>query len=631
MTANATTEPESPFEQALAQALALREGDGTLHLTLSFLIHHGLIKAVLPDSAAARWNRELLGRLAHGSDYQDTRRLGRAIEPLFNDIADRQRGLFVEDFLLDTPSLPVDPGLADADNICGRVVLQFPAGLHWKTEGRASTLRIAEPVALQATCRAFWVAHSNTSLSYHLSLQLPYAHDHRHYYALSLLQKAVFSSEQTDWLQSAAEGGLRVRDADDGAGDWQSFYQYVRTLFESHAGHLLGRVAGEPGDAAAPQLAKDGLWRRLLVDPAMAAASERDPTMRDDARMRHASLLGNLQCRALLLLEDPYFFALLGPDVRTGLSAFTEVAAAREDGGDNPRNRYDEAALLPARLPPAELDYYFLSGFLQNIIDFLRQDVSEIQDGTDPIYPPAGTEDEGGHFLVYATQTSIYEVVARSRSLGVGRAWIGTCPYLFLVHLMTMHNESLVQEYERMVRALIGRMGTDRLLDAKSVDGGAAYASEQADEAFKAFRRFRLDTFEKVAKHRYFNVLRYDTERQFYEAIETVRGIQQREAYWASVVSDLEKTVDDLRENESKRSEQFLNRVLFYVTFLGVLQILFQLIDFGVDGQWRKFRLGIAASIAITLVMLLLLNMRGLTRSGWWRPKWPWRRGGRSP
>ena len=135
----------------------------------------------------------------------------------------------------------------------------------------------------------------------------------------------------------------------------------------------------------------------------------------------------------------------------------------------------------------------------------------------------------------------------------------------------------------------------------------------------RGVRGVRLDTFNHVARHRYFNVLRYDTEREFYESIETVRGIQQREAYWAGVVSDLERTVDDLRGNEAQKSEKFLERVLFYVAFLGLLQVVFQLIDFGFDGAWEKLRWSLAAFGATVVAMLVLLHSRGLVSTRRWR------------
>lgn len=622
------TATELPTEDLLKAALDLRDGDGRLHVTLSFLIDERRMQALVADrEGRCYWNRTLLAALRgddaqDDSDYQDSRRLGQAIEPLFNDIADRQRGLFIQDFLLDTPSEPRRAGDSDGENVCDEVEASFPADVRWETEGDRFSLALSTPVRLAARCRAFWVAHSNTSLTYHLSLELPYRHDHAHYYALSLLQKAVFPTEGTRWVDAADESGLRLHSPKSGTP--LSLHDYVAATFERHAASLLSGIRVMLGrrevDLAAPARARS-LWQRLLLDP--------DPEADPDAGTAPAfpsagrRPLGELQCRTVFLLQDPYFFALLKPQLRTRLR---EVAAIRAGRGDDGRNRYDEADLRPPRCPPAHLDYYFLSGFLQNIVDFLRQDVSEIQDGTDPIYPPAGIEDDDSHFLVYATQSSVYEVVSGSRSLEVGRGWIGTCPYLFLVHLMTMHNESLVRKYEGMVRRLIVKLENDGLLHADAVNNHRAYSTHVADEAFEAFRRFRLETFNHIAKHRYFNVLRYDTEREFYESIETVRGINQREEYWAKVVGELEQTVDDLRDNERQKAEKFLERVLFYVAFLGMLQVVFQLIDFGFDGEWGKLRYAVIAGVATVAVMLALFHSRGLINGRRWRQALRFRR-----
>lgn len=597
--------PSPEPDDLLARALALRATPGRLHLTLSFLVEEARMQDLVIDrDGRCFWNRTLLAALrgdGDGTDYQDSRRLGHAIEPLFNDIADRQRGLFVQDFLLDTPSEPRRSGDSDGENVCDEIELSFPGQVRWDTEGDRFALALSAPVRLAARCRAFWVAHSNTALTYHLSLELAYAHDHAHYYALSLLQKAVAPSEGTHWIDG--EDGLRVHSRATGAA--LPLSGYAAAMFERHAASLLAgvRVAlARRGIEMAAPAREGGLWQRLLPDDTPPGAP--------------APAAGTLRCRSVVLLQDPYLFALLRPQLRARLHDMVPVRPAR--GGDG-RQHYEEADLHPSRCPPEHLDYYFISGFLQNIVDFLRQDVSEIQDGTDPIYPPVGIDDADSHFLVYATQGAVYEVVAGSRSLEVGRGWIGTCPYLFLVHLMTMHNESLVRRYEGMVRALIGQLERDGLLHADAVDSGRAYSTHVADEAFEAFRRFRLDTFNHIARHRYFNVLRYDTEREFYESIETVRGINQREEYWARVVGELEQTVDDLRGNETQKSEKFLERVLFYVAFLGMLQVVFQLIDFGFDGAWAKLRYALAASLATVAVMLALFHSRGLINSHRWR------------
>ncbi|GLW90587.1 hypothetical protein [Actinokineospora globicatena] len=225
--------------------------------------------------------------------------------------------------------------------------------------------------------------------------------------------------------------------------------------------------------------------------------------------------------------------------------------------------------------------YYFLSGYLQNVIDFLRQDLSEVQDGTDPIYPSPEMSDDPGYLIVHVSPTSIYEVVAQSRSLAAGRPWIGTCPYLFLVHLMTLHNEDLVRRFEHKVRDLIDHLEQVRLL------GTAGQVDQRRrdwhnDETFNRFRRFRLDTFEEVHRHRYFNVLRYDTERSIYESVEAVRGIQQREVYWVNVVAELagmETAVDDLRNARAQRSDARRSRMLAAVAVIGVLQVAFDVLE----------------------------------------------------
>lgn len=583
-------EPGTAGEDIFAAALERRDEGGTLHLTLSFMVEYERLQQAVADAGGASlWDRDLVRQLR---DHEDSRRLGNAIEPLFNDIADRKRGLFMEEFLIDTPGGGDTP---HDQNTCDDIELVLPPSIHWRTEGEHFGIELAEPPCFQARCRAFWVAHSNTSLTWHLSLELPYAHHHAHYYGLSLLQKAVFPTEGTRWLYDGGAEGIAVRSRAFPADAPRSLQAYVTALFDLHAADLLQAVdalIARDGRGRRPRPRPASLWQTLLA-PAGTRPEDGIPA------------LGDMQCRAMFLLQDPCFFDLLKGNVRSALPRLEEFATRCAPDG---RCTYDEADFAPARCPPAHLDYYFLSGFLQNIIDFLRQDVSEVQDGTDPIYPPPELPEGDSHFMVYTTQTSLYEIVSGSRSLNVGRGWIGTCPYLFLVHLMTLHNENLVQRYEGMVRRLIEDLD-GRLLEA---DFEGDYPAHAADRAFERFRRFRLQTFTRIAKHRYFNVLRYDTERTFYESIERVRGIAQRQDYWAEVVTDLEKTLDDVRQNESQKSDKFLERVLFYVTFLGIAQVLFQMVEFWFDGERAKFPLGLGSVALVALLMLVMLRSRGL-------------------
>src|SRR5262249_1948374 len=106
-----------------------------------------------------------------------------------------------------------------------------------------------------------------------------------------------------------------------------------------------------------------------------------------------------------------------------------------------------DKALLARLSDPTRAEYYFLSGFFQNIIDFFNQDSSEISDGTDPIYPISAEQAAEAYFFRFANARCLYQVVSESRSLDVGADHIGTCPYIFLVHLTSMHNEFLIRQY----------------------------------------------------------------------------------------------------------------------------------------------------------------------------------------
>ncbi|GLW90588.1 hypothetical protein [Actinokineospora globicatena] len=69
------------------------------------------------------WDKPLVSTLRESKQENG---LSSEIEPLFNDIADRKRGLFVEDFLIK----------ADAkDKRCGSVDIDIPQVVLWSTEG----------------------------------------------------------------------------------------------------------------------------------------------------------------------------------------------------------------------------------------------------------------------------------------------------------------------------------------------------------------------------------------------------------------------------------------------------------------------------------------------------------------
>ena len=173
---------------------------------------------------------------------------------------------------------------------------------------------------------------------------------------------------------------------------------------------------------------------------------------------------------------------------------------------------------------------------------------------------------------------------------------------------MTLHNEDLVERYEREVRGLIKHMEGARLLG----DPGTLRPPIRSSvvTTFQRFRMFRLRVFEEVERHRYFNVLRYDTERAFYEEIERVRGIQQRVDYWGKVVSDLQTTVDDLRNEQQRQSDDRRDDALGALAFIGLLQVVYQLLEFIFDNNPGRLAWAIGSGAVVVFLAFRIVSSR---------------------
>jgi hypothetical protein len=251
----------------------------------------------------------------------------------------------------------------------------------------------------------------------------------------------------------------------------------------------------------------------------------------------------------------------------------------------------------------------FLSGFLQNIVDFLQQDGLEVYDGLSPIYPSADASGANEGFMLYATPSVMYEVVSSSRSLDGGRPWIGTCPYIFLVHMTAFHNESLVLRYENNVSRLVGHLQSAGL---KASDRKTTQQRFDAvlDHAYGCIRDFRLVTFEQVHKHYSFNVFRYETEQTFFDKIETVRGVGPRRKYWDEVLEHLTATVDGLKQDREGRFERRIGRFGFLFATIGLIQIWLAFVPFKIDGADASVPVTVHAAVAIALVVALALTYR---------------------
>src|SRR5690606_37958523 len=128
----------------------------------------------------------------------------------------------------------------------------------------------------------------------------------------------------------------------------------------------------------------------------------------------------------------------------------------------------------------------------------------------------------------------------------------GTCPYAFLIHVLTMHNEFLTRDFERHANRYL----EDAAHEARE------HRWKRAADGFYAFRQNHVveyDTFH------YKNVFRYDTEGKVFEALQRIHGIDIKHAYVMSLVDGAEKRTRDAEERLRRREDMSLNLLVFVV------------------------------------------------------------------
>lgn len=549
--------------------------DRTLYLTLSLYID----RADIPESIAS--GLKLDGATPPLAEFQGTRGLREAMDPLFNDVANRERLGRVEDYLIDVEGPP------DGE----RLTLVTPQIVSWTTEGTTYKIDLGVEQAREARVRRFWYVHMNGAISYHVGLAMTYEHEPADLYAISMLQKAAAPKE----FKKTGAGASNVYSGATGlmpldtvllvepGGARRTFWAFVADRFERDARQLFAHIC--PGDAAAQKAAS------------FATLVRHDPFLESPG-------LSMPRARFMFFFQDEKFFeALLPPPApdANGLMANRRridcvPTAAFERYPEDIQAMIDAAKAAPRApnapvivdipltyiqgIDDAHLRYLFLAGFNQNIIDFLNQDASEVLDSTDPIYPETEDQAEEAFFVRYANPRSLTTYVKRSRSLETGNDWIGTCPYAFLIHVMALHNEYVVRAYEGEAQALVAEVH-------------AADERGELREAAEKFYKFRKKQFSDYMRNRYQNVFRYDTEKDAFAAVEKLRGVAKNVAYLEVLVDGVEKQTRDLeerlkedakdeaaaaREREEKISRRDSNRLTYLLALLSIGGFLFEFV-----------------------------------------------------
>ncbi|KCZ58896.1 hypothetical protein [Hyphomonas chukchiensis] len=545
----------------------------------------------------------------------DSLELRNAMEPLFNDIADREREGRVDDILL----------AASTPRQGETIAITAPGQIEWETEGSvfcASPPGLDTPRAVDF--RRFWYSHLDGAVSYHLSFRIAYEHTPADFYFLSLLQKAAapkeFSRNNAHSLEKGKARSRRPTDArltgvqpldemlvsDTDVKDAR-FWHFVKRRFEADARALIPRLqrAGhgqsvEPDPAHAPPF-----WDKYL-NPPLSLESIQFETLVVHSPFIEVPGLEMPLARFMFFFNDETLFERLMPPLSEGETARAprslmcqercyvrypaKIEELVEKGRhhnpprvDMDRDYWDWLAsdkytdeefnrlktTRPAMQDKARTDclhYLFMAGFCQNIIDFMNQDASEVQDSLDPVYPTNDRQDEESFFVRFANPRALVTFVKRSRSLDTGNDYIGTCPYAFLIHVAALHNEYLARQYEMSTFSLIK--------DVQKLN-----SKRRLKKAADTFYRFRTGPFANYGRFRYRNIFRYDTEGDVFEALDKRRGTVRRDEYLEGLVANMESQTRDLEARITKEDEGRVNLALGALGFFGLLQLVFSVAD----------------------------------------------------
>lgn len=522
-------------------------GSECLFATVSIHVENDAEGLDAHDAVAADHLRALLGWREELHELAQSAPTS-AIDPLFNDVAPSDRNSRAREFLF-------------GDGREERILLKLPARIGWTTEGALTEIELDKPFEREILCRYFWYFHAGDSLSFHASFELPYdGASLGDLYALSVFQKLIYPTE------AGSAGGTPLSGLKCLSG--QSFDQFITERFNAKFAALIAHVPG--------------LARKNDKSPNYWSLVHRE--VMPEAREVRAPLY-----RTLFILRDRNFFQALRDREEIIFSDNRTLDAI--EGQEVARNHFVlDAGDVEARTETS-LPYFFMSGFFQNIIDFLNQDSSEIGDGTDAIYPSSEEQKNERMFFRFANGRALYQVVEASRSLEVGRKAIGTCPYIFLVHLMALHNEMITRRYERRSDQLLAELddGDEPLARVLEPDEKRRAASERADlieTLSEKVDQFRHQAFALYKRYFYSNAFRYDTERDVFESVSKIRGINNRMNYCDEVVKGLNETAQVLetkaryqQQYQEQKSKKHLDILLGLITFMTLIEGILRLHD----------------------------------------------------
>jgi hypothetical protein len=279
----------------------------------------------------------------------------------------------------------------------------------------------------------------------------------------------------------------------------------------------------------------------------------------------------------------------------------------------------DFAAKANNREAPVDEFSLRLAGLVQNVFDFRRQDVEEVNDSLASAMR-IGTD------ITFAQSGMAIRFVEDSRAFTDMRGVLGGSPYWLLVHLVLGHNEHILSRINTELEDFHRTHGFEGMIRKLVVypvvaEGRINDAVQRIHERCR--RRIRLLYYIP-------NIFRYPTEQQIYMLIARVRGLEAQRDYLITLDATIEQTLESsAREVISIDSRRFDIRLQLVLGIIGTLQIVGTLASliaiWPTGGILECLRLGhcnyaqngsqvllILAAIAISVALLL-----GLIVASW--------------
>ena len=132
-----------------------------------------------------------------------------------------------------------------------------------------------------------------------------------------------------------------------------------------------------------------------------------------------------------------------------------------------------------------------------------------------------------------------------------------------MIHVVSMHNEFMTREYEASAFKLIGDVETLGKRGKLKSAAGKFYA-------------FRTGDYAAYYRDRYTNIFRYDTERDVFDSMMQLRGIERRNDYIERLISNLESQTRDREARIKQDEERLLTAGLGALGIFGFFQVAFE-------------------------------------------------------